>query len=210
MQDWPAATEVAQAGLRAAQSRSIPSQIGDFYVTLSDIAKGKQDLPGALRTLVDAGDYLAITRDVARIQAVLSKSSELLAKLDTWNALLKVLSLVSTVMPVLERKPAASLCTFAVRNLLTRIQKDGWPASRDYLWQAGENLERALDRQKDTAPEQLRFLLDLVKACHDKSKGLQDKASAMARRLDEMSQKGFQLEAFISAGPGSQAKSTTP
>lgn len=49
-------------------------------------------------------------------------------------------------------------------------------------------------------PEQTNFLLDLLQACHDYSKGNRNAALATMQRLDSLSASGFQLADFLTQG----------
>jgi hypothetical protein len=84
-----------------------------------------------------------------------------------------------------------------VHTVLNRIKKTGWQESRDGLWRLRTQLQDAISGRPGTVSQQAQFLLDLVAACHDYSKGNQKVALATMQRLDSLSAGGFQLVNFL-------------
>jgi hypothetical protein len=166
-------------------------------VDLSDIERQSGDLQAALASLREAGDCLAAVGTAERIKQVLTKSGELLAQLDSWEALADIALLATIVLPALEQSDRISVCTFMVHTVLNRIKKTGWQESRDGLWRLRTQLQDAISGRPGTVSQQAQFLLDLVAACHDYSKGNQKVALATMQRLDSLSAGGFQLVNFL-------------
>ncbi|MGA2372668.1 MAG: CHAT domain-containing protein [Candidatus Korobacteraceae bacterium] len=197
--DLPRAKENAIAGRDLALERDIPSQLVAFQVDLSDIERQSGDLGAALASLREAGDALAIVGNGERIKQVLTKSGELLAKLDSWEALTDTALLATAVLPALEASDRSSVCTFMVHSILSRIKKSGWQEARDGLWRLRTELQDGVAGRAGSIPQQAQFLLDLVEACHDYSKGNQKAALAIMERLDSVSAGGFQLVNFLAS-----------
>jgi tetratricopeptide (TPR) repeat protein len=195
--DLERAKENALAGRDLALERDIPEQLASFQVDLSDIERQSGDLQAALASLREAGDCLAAVGTAERIKQVLTKSGELLAQLDSWEALADIALLATIVLPALEQSDRISVCTFMVHTVLNRIKKTGWQESRDGLWRLRTQLQDAISGRPGTVSQQAQFLLDLVAACHDYSKGNQNVALATMQRLDSLSAGGFQLVNFL-------------
>jgi tetratricopeptide (TPR) repeat protein len=195
--DLPRAKENALAGRDLALERDIPSQLVAFQVDLSDIERQSGDLVDALARLREAGDALAIVGNEERIKQVLTKSGELLATLDSWEALTDTALLATAVLPALEPSDRSNVCSFMVLSTLNRIKKAGWQESRDGLWRLRTELQDAVAGRPGPVPEQAQFLLDLLEACHDYAKGNQAAALAIMQRLDSLSAGGFQLVNFL-------------
>lgn len=195
--DLERAKENALAGRDLALERDIPEQLASFQVDLSDIERQSGDLQAALASLREAGDCLAAVGTAERIKQVLTKSGELLAQLDSWEALADIALLATIVLPALEQSDRISVCTFMVHTVLNRIKKTGWQESRDGLWRLRTQLQDAISGRPGTVSQQAQFLLDLVAACHDYSKGNQKVALATMQRLDSLSAGGFQLVNFL-------------
>ncbi|MBV8866135.1 MAG: hypothetical protein JO210_12145 [Acidobacteriaceae bacterium] len=196
-EEWDRAEQIAWEGIKAARQRNSSGQIADFYVDLSNIACGRGDLQGALEQLNKSGDYFATRRNAEKIKNALSSAGELVFKLNNWKAEEQFLSLAAKLMGALERSDRVDLCSNAVHSILHRIRRDGWQASRDYLWRINRNLERYITQQGKDAPEQLIFIRDVIEACHVRSKGLLNEALEQAKKLDEISQGGFRLTTIL-------------
>lgn len=195
--DLERAKENALAGRDLALERDIPAQLAAFQVDLSDIERQSGDLKAALASLREAGSCLATVGNAERIKRVLTKSGELLAQLDSWEALTETALLATAVLPALELTDRSSVCSFMVRSTLNRIKKAGWQESRDGLWGLRTELQDAVSGRPGPVPEQAQFLLDLLEACHDYAKGNQAAALAIMQRLDSLSAGGFQLVNFL-------------
>jgi tetratricopeptide (TPR) repeat protein len=195
--DLQRAKENAVEGRNLALELDIPSQLADFQMDLSDIERQSGDPTAALASLREASECLAIVGNAEQIKRALGKSGSLIAQLNSWEGLTDGALLVIAVLPSLQISDRSSVCTFLVHSILNLIKNAGWQESRDGLWRIHSDLENAIAGQPSTMPEQTKFLLDLLQACHDYSKGNSNAALATMQRLDSLSDNGFQLTDFL-------------
>ena len=198
--DLQKAQENAVEGRDLALETDIPSQLADFQMDLSDIERQSGDLKASLASLREAGDCLAIVGNADQIKRALEKSGSLLEQLNSWEGLTDGALLAVAVLPSLEKSDRSSVCTFMVHSILGRIKNAGWQESRDGLWRLRTDLQDAIAGRFSPMPEQTMFLLDLLQACHDYSKGNRNAALATMQRLDSLSANGFQLANFLAQG----------
>jgi hypothetical protein len=198
--DLRKAKKHAIEGRDLALERDIPSEIANFQMDLSDIERQSGDPQASLASLREAAHCLAIVGNEEQIKRALGKSESLLSQLDSWDALTDVALLATAVLLPLQRSDRSMVCTFMVHSILRRIKNAGWQESRDGLWRLRADLQEAVAGRPDPVPEQVTFLLDLLQACLDYSKGNSKDALAAMQRLDALSANGFQLVAFLAKG----------
>ena len=202
--DLKKARETAIEGRDLALERDIPIQVVDFQFDLCDLDFRSGDFASAFNHLREGADCLAQAGDIEKINRALSCAEELLAKLDSWDALSSTLVLATAVLPAMPRSDRSRVCTFVVQKILSRIKAKGWQKSRDGLWKVRGDLSDAI-AVREPVPEQTRFILDLLEACHAASRDKFDRALPLFQRLDELSAGGFQLVDFLSVGLAGQS-----
>lgn len=201
--EWTQAGTAAAQGLEVARRLAQPKSQVAFLCDLAAVARASGDTASAFLRLDEAAAIVVRTADAASARRLLNDADAVLTSERSWAAQRGALRVVAAVVFALPADDRSSACSETMRRLLWRVAINGWSASRDALWRARRDLECLRKSQPARFAPQAQFVLDVVTACHVRSRGDDQEAQSIAAHLDEISTGAFGLTAFVASGDAS-------